>query len=55
MEWVWVVRYGNYEPAEISNICMTHDLAQQIAEDKGYPWYAERWEVEKGKGAKVET
>jgi hypothetical protein len=48
---VWVVRYGNYEPAEIDSIWFTEELAQIRAESldadrRGGDWAVEAWEVE---------
>jgi len=47
---VWLVVYGNYEPAEIHSIWKTKERAEQECDRLDHamrrgPWHVEEWEV----------
>jgi len=42
---VWLIVYGNYEPAEVHSIWKTKERAEQECDRLGGPWHVEEWEV----------
>jgi hypothetical protein len=44
-QWVWVVRYENYDPAEVDSIWTTEAGAKTRQAELDGDWRVEQWEL----------
>lgn len=44
-KYVWVVRYSNYEPFEVKEVCSSEKVAKEITEKLGGMWVYSRIRV----------